>query len=536
MMIKEEIFGHSKMIKCMKKRYVNVCFSLIVLILSNFACLAEIKQVPPGTIKALAHSPNVPILKGLPSNPVVRVAVSIPPGSGEQQYDKLQCKLTTLTEVEKVDVYLTGPEPFSTNNLLASVRPSSNLFEIPVTLNLQPGVHFIWLSIVLKNDAFINSKIELHCTKLINANRKELIVKEDNSNYAKRTGAVIRKAGDDGVNTYRIPGIVQTDKGTLIAVYDIRYNNSADLPGNIDVGMSRSIDSGRTWHPMKVIMDMGAPHENNGVGDPAVLFDPSTKKIWVAALWSKGNRSIAGSLPGISPDTTGQFVLVNSSDDGLTWSTPTSITPQVKNPAWHLFFDGPGSGIAMQDGKLVFAAQYWDEKKVPYSTIIFSDDKGSSWKGKIAGPKSNTTESQVVETTPGTLMLNMRDNRGNFRSVAATNNMGKTWTEHPTSYNALPDPVCMGSIIKAKVKVKGIMKEVLFFSNPATSSGRYNISIKASMDMGETWLPANQVLIDERISYGYSSLTKIDDNTIGILYEGIKDLYLVKVAVSDIIK
>ncbi len=86
------------------------------------------------------------------------------------------------------------------------------------------------------------------------------------------------------------------------------------------------------------------------------------------------------------------------------------------------------------------------------------------------------------------------------------------------------------------MKVKGVMKEVLFFSNPNTSSGRYDIKIKASLDLGETWLPANQLLIDERPCYGYSSLTKVDDNTIGILYEGSKDLYYVNLPVSEIIK
>ena len=84
--------------------------------------------------------------------------------------------------------------------------------------------------------------------------------------------------------------------------------------------------------------------------------------------------------------------------------------------------------------------------------------------------------------------------------------------------------------------VNGMMKDVLFFSNPNTKSGRYNITIKASLDLGRTWLPANQLLIDERQCYGYSSLTKIDDNTIGLLYEGSKDLYFVKVSVNEIIK
>jgi sialidase-1 len=266
------------------------------------------------------------------------------------------------------------------------------------------------------------------------------------------------------------------------------------------------------------------------------LFDPIAKRLWVSALWSKGNRSIAGSLPGLSPDTTGQFVVVSSDDDGRTWTTPKTITPEIKDPKWHIFFNGPGNGIAMQDGKLVFAAQYWDEAKMPFSTIIYSEDRGTTWKGNILGPKSNTTESQVVETTPGKLMLNMRDNRGRFRSVATTTNMGNTWTEHGTSYNALPDPVCMGSFIKANVNVSGAAKDILFFSNPNTSSGRYNITIKASSDLGETWPKNNQLLIDERQCYGYSSLTRIDANTVGLLYEGTRDLYFVKVPVAEIMK
>jgi sialidase-1 len=114
--------------------------------------------------------------------------------------------------------------------------------------------------------------------------------------------------------------------------------------------------------------------------------------------------------------------------------------------------------------------------------------------------------------------------------------MGKTWKEHHSSGGALPDPVCMGSFIKADMNVKGKMKEVLFFSNPDSGFDRYNMTIKASTDMGETWLPAHQVLVDERGCYGYSTLTKVDDNTIGILYEGIGDLYFIRIPVSEIIK
>lgn len=194
--------------------------------------------------------------------------------------------------------------------------------------------------------------------------------------------------------------------------------------------------------------------------------------------------------------------------------------------------------MTMQNGNLVFASQYWDEQRkpgIPHSSIIYSEDHGKTWKSGV-GAKSNTTEAQVVETTPGTLMLNMRDNRGKFRSIATTKDMGKTWVEHHTSYEALPDPVSMASLVKARVNVKGKMRDVLFFSNVNSNTARFNTTIKASLDLGETWLPENEVALDFRSTFGYSALTKIDDNTIGILYEGSRDLYFIRVPVSDIIK
>ena len=519
----------------MKIIFQIVFFSLLAV--NSLGCIKNTANLPNSSVQAVTTSPSFPIIKGLSANPVVRLAITIPDDNPEQQFKAIKGTINAaaINSIQQIDLHLTGAQPFVAGTPLVTIQPAAN-FEAKFDRKFTPGVYFIWFSIVLKADAGIDGKIELNCTELINAAGKSIAVTKDETDHAKRIGVAVRKAGDNEVHTYRIPGLITTDQGTMIAVYDNRYTGTGDLPGNIDVGMSRSIDGGKTWEPMKVIMDMGTPHANNGVGDPAILFDPIAKRLWVAALWSKGNRSIAGSLPGLSPDTTGQFVVVSSDDDGRTWTTPKSITPQIKDPKWHIFFNGPGSGITMQDGKLVFAAQYWDDAKMPYSTIIYSEDRGASWKGNILGPKSNTTESQVVETTPGKLMLNMRDNRGRFRSVATTTNMGATWTEHGTSYSVLPDPVCMGSFIKANVNVSGAAKDILFFSNPNTSSGRYNMTIKASADLGETWPKINQLLIDERQCYGYSSLTRIDANTVGLLYEGTRDLYFVRVPVAELIK
>ena len=522
----------------MKKSDLLLMLSFMLLMTSSFECAKKTEQPTPAAVAISSYAPPNPILRGLETNPFLRVTITNPSGNPAYALKQFRCSINqaALDQLLAIDLYKSSGTTFSTTQLIGTLSPSALEFTIPVDLSLANGTHFFWINARLKNSGNQAGPISIRCIKSVDASGKEITITQDNSAYDKYPGVALRKGGDDGVNTYRIPGIVRTAAGTLIAVYDIRYNNSGDLPGNIDVGMSRSTDNGNSWQPMRVIMDMGAPHDNNGVGDPTILFDPTTNKIFVAALWSKGNRSIAGSLPGISPDSTGQFVLVSSADDGLTWTTPYTITPQIKNPAWHLFFQGPGNGIAMQNGKLVFPAQYWDENKMPYSTLIYSDDHGQTWKGKINGPKSNTTESQLVETTAGTLMLNMRDNRGLYRSVSTTTNMGTTWQTHATSYSALPDPVCMASLIKATVKVNGILKEVLFFSNPNTSSGRYNMTIKASLDLGENWLPVNQILFDERTCFGYSSLVAIDAETIGILYEGNRDLYFVKYPVAAIIK
>jgi sialidase-1 len=293
-------------------------------------------------------------------------------------------------------------------------------------------------------------------------------------------------------------------------------------------------------------MDMGEyggrSHDENGIGDPAVLVDRNTNTIWVAGLWlsgHKGERNWNASEPGMAPEKTGQFILVKSEDDGVTWSDPINITQQIKKPEWQLFFNGPGSGITMKDGTLVFAAQFKDKDRIPHSTLIYSKDGGQTWKVGT-GAKSETTEAQVVELSDGSLLLNMRDDRNradrndslNGRSVAITKDLGKTWAEHPTSRKALQASNCMASIIAYNHPEKG---NILFFSNPNTKVNRDHITIKTSFDEGQTWPKENQLELYEENTYGYSCLTIVDENHIGILYEGNKELYFEKINIKDLI-
>jgi sialidase-1 len=330
------------------------------------------------------------------------------------------------------------------------------------------------------------------------------------------------------------------------------------LQEDIDIGMSRSSDGGETWELMKVIMDMdtwgGKSERQNGIGDPCILYDSVNDVIWVAALWMSGSEPDQAvwwaSKPGMTPDLTGQFMLVRSSDDGITWSKPINITSQIKSPEWQLLLQGPGNGITTKNGTLVFPAQFKSDLGVKaldggqytcQSTIVCSTDGGNTWKIGT-GAKTNTTESQVVELSDGSLMLNMRDDRNrqdkgatNGRAVATTRDMGKTWQVHPTSNSALPEPNCMASIISADLAFNGVQKRILFFSNPANKTKRSDMTIKASVDEGLSWPVKYQLLINSEEGYGYSCLTMADENHVGILYEGIKELYFQKIAVKDIL-
>lgn len=521
----------------MKQQLLAGLFALVVSGLSSFCVCA---QHPSGNIVFGVIQNKVPVLTGKKDNPVIGLHIPVY-GRNEPVLSEVNLLLKGTVEpreLKQVRLYYTGSSAvFSTRQLVASAAPAAGQISLKGVQKLQEGNHFFWVSVELDQAADLLHTLDL-MPKNIVLNGKIQTAPADFAGYSQRIGRALRNAGDDKVISYRIPGLETTKAGTLIAVYDIRYNSSVDLQEDVDVGMSRSVDGGQSWEPMRVIMDMGKyggkPEDQNGIGDPSVLVDRQTGDIWVAALWLHGypkQRAWNASQPGMEPSETGQLMLSKSSDDGQTWSSPINITRQVKDPSWRLCFQGPGRGITMADGTLVFPAQYKDSAGLPHATILCSKDHGQTWKmGKAAYP--NTTEAQVVEPEPGTVMLNMRDNRGGFRTICTTRDLGETWTEHPSSRSALREPVCNASIIKHVYHGKPI----LFFVNPDAADGRHHMTIKASMDGGLSWPLQKQLLLDELRGSGYPSLTMIDEEHIGIVYEGSQaDLVFEKVAVKEIL-
>lgn len=402
------------------------------------------------------------------------------------------------------------------------------------------GINYYWVSVRMNPDASLLTELRARVSEVV-VNGKKIPVACDSREVVRRMGYGVRHAGDDHSMAYRIPGLVTTNSGSLIGVYDVRWNSSVDLQERIDIGVSRSTDKGQTWEPMRIAMSFadidGLPSGQNGVGDPAVLVDEKTGTIWVMAAWTHGmgnGRAWTNSMPGMEPMETPQLMLARSDDDGRTWSEPINITKQVKDPSWCFLLQGPGRGITMRDGTLVFAIQFIDKDRMPHAGIIFSKDHGETW--HIHNPaRSNTTEAQVAEVEPGVLMLNMRDNRGGARAVMTTRDLGRTWNEHVSHRTTLREPVCMASLIAVPAEKNVLGKDLLLFSNPDTTDGRRDITIKASLDGGVTW--PYSLLLDEGDSWGYSCLTMIDSQTVGILYESsVAHITFQVVKLKDIVR
>lgn len=540
-----------------------------ILTLTAFLCLLANLSIKAADTLQVKET-QIPILTDRQDNVLFYLRLD---AKESRNLDELELKFgneVNLNDIQAVKLYYSGTESVQNKNkvqfapveyisrdvpgktrvantsysiLKAVSNAATRKIRFKCNQSLFPGINYFWVSLQMKPKTSLLSKLTAQITSVIVDKKTLPLSRISQENIVHRMGVGVRHAGDDGVTAYRIPGLVTSNEGTLLGVYDVRYNSSVDLQERVDIGLSRSIDGGQTWEKMRIPIAFGEngglPSAQNGVGDPAILVDKNTGTIWIVAAWTHGMgnaRAWWSSQPGMDVNRTAQLVLAKSDDDGKTWSKPINITQQVKSPSWYFLLQGPGSGITMQDGTLVFATQFIDSTRVPNAGIMYSKDHGKTWKMHNYA-RTNTTESQVVEVVPSVLMLNMRDNRGGSRAVSITKDMGKTWTEHTSSRSALPESVCMASLIKVNAKDNVLNKDILLFSNPNTTKGRHSITIKASLDGGITWLPEHQVLLDEDHGWGYSCLSMIDRESVGILYEGsVAHMTFQAVKLKDLIR
>ena len=496
------------------------------------AVITGLAQDAPKGITSTVASPVHPVLIRNENCPLLRVIVEAEAG--------IEARASSLTftlggtddpgDLQSLALFTTGDkDAFSSATQIGEPTGAAPEMTFRFDQPLRPGKNVFWLACRLKETANLSHLVSAQC-RSIETTAGTLTPRDLTSGSTHRIGYAVRRHNDDGVHTYRIPALTTSAKGTLLAVYDMRRQKGRDLQGDIDIGLSRSTDGGQSWEPVRNIMDMGEygglPEDQNGCSDPGIIVDRETGEIFCFALWMNGKPGKHqwrddGSEPGFEIGKTAQFLVVRSKDDGLTWSTPENLTRALKQESWWLLAPAPQSGFSMPDGTLVMPVQgrTGGGKLDSFATVMTSRDHGRTW--TVGNPGySGGNECQAALLGDGSIMLNVRNDHERFRAVATTNDLGQTWTPHPTSRNTLIEPNCNGSLLRMDYKSGNENRHVLLFSNPHTQKGRTHQTVQVSFDDGKTWPDSHHMLLDEGLGAGYSSLTRVDADHVGIVYEG----------------
>ncbi|MFG2381380.1 exo-alpha-sialidase [Streptomyces avermitilis] len=336
---------------------------------------------------------------------------------------------------------------------------------------------------------------------------------------------VLFKASQDpGYACFRIPAVVQTTDGTLLAFAEGRVLNCGDA-ADIDIVLKRSTDGGRTWGPLQVVNEGGGDTH----GNPAPVVDRETGRIVLAETYNTGRTDGAGCA--IPCDRTPH--LQYSDDDGLTWSRPRDLSDEVLPPEWNSWYaTGPVHGIQLtrgrHAGRLVLGVntETWDGSRVSanHAALITSDDGGDHWRigatdsWPIAADgtfRQKPSEMTPAERPDGSILVSGREQDGTdlgHRTQAVSRDGGSSFT---SPFRDLPDlytPQVQGSSLR--------LGDRLLLACPGDPDRRRTMMIRSSYDGGRTWDSVDRGTVVTTDWSGYSDLVRVDRDTVGLMYEG----------------
>ncbi|NBV22661.1 MAG: exo-alpha-sialidase [Proteobacteria bacterium] len=344
------------------------------------------------------------------------------------------------------------------------------------------------------------------------------------------------EAAKDGYALYRIPGVVVTKRGTVLAYCEARKSDRGDW-GQIDIMLRRSTNNGASWLPRAKIAEVPGPKAKNPVALAQKLAtnDEVTYNNPVAIADAYGTVHFLFCLE------YARCFYMRTDDDGVTFSAPVEITSTFDQfrPGynWKVLATGPGHGIQLKTGRLV--VPIWlslgtggHAHRPSVTSVIYSDDLGRVWShGEIAGPNEGEwnipNETCAAQLADGRVLLNMRSESQANRRLLTTSRDGATGWSKPQFHEQLLEPICMASMVRLS-EAPASDKNRLLFSNPhnldradgkaAPGKGRdrKNVSVKLSYDEAVSW-PVNKTV--EPGFSGYSDLAVANDGTILLFYE-----------------
>ncbi|MET7903571.1 sialidase family protein [Streptomyces sp. NPDC005355] len=337
------------------------------------------------------------------------------------------------------------------------------------------------------------------------------------------------RAGAERYASYRIPAVVATRAGTLLAFAEGRVASSADY-GRIDLVLKRSADGGRTWGPVQVVARNGTGTAGNPA--PVVLeggaHDGRIVLVHVRSAASATEDRIRRGE--VSAADARRVWLTHSDDEGVAWSKAREITGQTKRPEWRWYATTPGHAIRLRHGehagRIVVPANHSLPPTAPGDDgtegvyngghDLLSDDDGETWRiGYVDDNPDgyvNVNETTAAELPDDRVYFNTRTDGtapGN-RADACSHDGGATLDLPFRPQAGLVTPVVEGSVLHPGEP------DVLLYSGPADPGYRALMTVRASRDGGVTWRPVHTV---DGLPAAYSDLVRLDDETVGLLYE-----------------
>lgn len=299
--------------------------------------------------------------------------------------------------------------------------------------------------------------------------------------------------------------------GTVIAAYDRRNDGPQDLPADIDTMVRRSTDNGATWTDPGATVDYSG---SQGCGDPSLLTDRDTGRVHLFCTFSHGQVGFQDSEPGSADSADPRTVHVRhltSDDDERTWSAPTDLNEQVKDPAWAGVFASSGHGAQTSDRRLLQPAVVRDSGGKHHSVDLYSDDRGKSWHaGTLLD--AGTDENKAVPLSDGRVVQNSRGVDGGQRLLSTSEDGGRQFGP-PTPIRGLPDPGVNADEIRVDPQKDDSR---LLFSNPADAQERRKLTLRISCDNGASWRGSSVLHPGPA---GYSAMAMLPDGRVGVLAE-----------------
>ncbi len=347
------------------------------------------------------------------------------------------------------------------------------------------------------------------------------------------------KKGDFGSKYYRIPSLLVTKKGTLIAAIDRRYDSPADLGVNktrVDVLIRRSEDLGNSWSSPILIGDGAGnnPQDRSKSYGDVFMVNGHDGSIILGLIKEPGRQQ---------KTPRGNTIIYRSIDDGKSWNKVSEISPSMI-PNADRGFGVSGQGVTLRHGinknnnKIMFTYFQWDKNGgggVSISTMI-SYDNGITWNavGNLK-PSSSIDETKGVELSDGTIMLNHRRsvNEGG-RSWSISKDGGKTWTYQGIDPE-VDDPGNNAEMVRYEFNGKHIKdnKYILMINANSKKNGKWFFARKNhyvrltknefnngnGTSYGKYAYSKQLVKNGDKLYSGYPVITVLPDGTIATLTE-----------------